>query len=132
MHKAHRALSSARLLLADGDTEGACNRAYYAMFDAAHAALLIADPALNPATTKTHRGLIAAFGEKLVKTGQMQPDLGRAINQVERVRLLADYTGEVIEEANAQWALDQAALLVDAIDHFLTQSGCRAGTGGTA
>ena len=33
MDKARRALASARLLLADGDNEGACNRAYYAMFD---------------------------------------------------------------------------------------------------
>jgi uncharacterized protein (UPF0332 family) len=38
--KASRALASAKLLLADGDFEGACNRAYYAMFDAAHALLL--------------------------------------------------------------------------------------------
>jgi uncharacterized protein (UPF0332 family) len=38
--KAERALASAHLLLADGDQEGACNRAYHAMFDAAHAALL--------------------------------------------------------------------------------------------
>ena len=42
MEKASRALSSARLLLGDGDAEGDCNRAYYAMFDAAHAALLFA------------------------------------------------------------------------------------------
>ncbi|WP_295439099.1 HEPN domain-containing protein [uncultured Thiodictyon sp.] len=37
--KARRALASARLLLADGDLDGACNRAYYAMFDAAQAAV---------------------------------------------------------------------------------------------
>lgn len=35
MQKADRALASARLLLDAGDTDGACNRAYYAMFDAA-------------------------------------------------------------------------------------------------
>lgn len=40
MQKADRALASARLLLDAGDTEGACNRAYYAMFDAARAALV--------------------------------------------------------------------------------------------
>jgi uncharacterized protein (UPF0332 family) len=39
MQKAARALDSARLLLDAGDTDGACNRAYYAMFDAARAAL---------------------------------------------------------------------------------------------
>ena len=38
MVKAKRAISSAKMLLDDGDIDGACNRAYYAMFDAAHAA----------------------------------------------------------------------------------------------
>lgn len=83
MGKARRAITSARLLLADNDGDGACNRAYYAMFDAAHAALLAADSDLNPATIKTHRGLIAAFGEHLVKTGRTSADLGRSLNQVE-------------------------------------------------
>lgn len=40
MTKASRAIASAKLLLADGDLDGACNRAYYAMFDAARAALI--------------------------------------------------------------------------------------------
>lgn len=35
MAKARTACASARLLLERGDTDGACNRAYYAMFDAA-------------------------------------------------------------------------------------------------
>lgn len=35
LNKAMRALVSARLLLDSGDVDGACNRAYYAMFDAA-------------------------------------------------------------------------------------------------
>ena len=68
MGKANRALASAKLLLESGDCEGACNRAYYAMFDAAHAALLSTSLTINVAVTKTHRGLIAAFGEHLVKT----------------------------------------------------------------
>ena len=45
--KARRASASAALLLDDGDINGACNRAYYAMFDATRAALLAAG-ALNP------------------------------------------------------------------------------------
>ncbi|WP_204848259.1 HEPN domain-containing protein [Rhodopila globiformis] len=40
MAKAARAAESARALLDRGDADGACNRAYYAMFDAARAALL--------------------------------------------------------------------------------------------
>ena len=40
MAKAETATASANALLALGDVDGACNRAYYAMFDAARAALL--------------------------------------------------------------------------------------------
>jgi HEPN domain len=40
MEKASRAVVSASLLLDAGDVERACNRAYYAMFDAARAALI--------------------------------------------------------------------------------------------
>lgn len=40
MSKARQAVKSAQVLLAEGDVDGACNRAYYAMFDAARAALL--------------------------------------------------------------------------------------------
>jgi uncharacterized protein (UPF0332 family) len=39
MRKAETALSSARRNLQAGDGDGACDRAYYAMFNAAHAAL---------------------------------------------------------------------------------------------
>lgn len=114
--KARRALASARLLLADGDPEGACNRAYYAMFDAAHAALLSAMPDFDIGTTKTHRGLIAAVGQHLVLTGRLPEELGRTINQVERARLLADYTGEGIAPAKAVWAIDQAARFLERIE----------------
>jgi uncharacterized protein (UPF0332 family) len=39
LDKADKAVASARLLLAADDTDGATNRAYYGMFDAAAAAL---------------------------------------------------------------------------------------------
>jgi uncharacterized protein (UPF0332 family) len=61
--KAERACASARLLCGASDAEGACNRAYYAMFDAARAALL----ASGAVAGKTHSGLMSAFSEHLVK-----------------------------------------------------------------
>lgn len=115
MAKAARALASAKLLLANSDLDGACNRAYYAMFDAAHAALLRSGAHINPAETRTHRGLIAAFGEHLIKPGHLSADLGKSFNQVERVRLLADYTGEEIDEDKTRWAVEQAAAFVEAV-----------------
>jgi uncharacterized protein (UPF0332 family) len=106
--KASRALTSAKLLLADGDIDGASNRAYYVMFDAAHAALLWSGAHINPAETKTHSGLIGAFGRHLVKTGRIAPDFGRSLNEVERIRRLADYTGDDISHEKATWAIQQA------------------------
>lgn len=41
MSMAARACASARVLFDLSDVDGACNRAYYAMFDAARAALLV-------------------------------------------------------------------------------------------
>jgi uncharacterized protein (UPF0332 family) len=123
MAKALRAQASAELLLADGDVEGACNRAYYAMFDAAHAAILHVDPEADLGQIRTHRGLIAAFGQRLVKTSMLDVTLGRSLNQVERLRLLSDYTGEAVEVDAARQALVQARDFVKSIAQFV--SSCR-------
>ena len=124
MQKADRALASARLLLDAGDTDGACNRAYYAMFDAARAALSGEDTA---ETTRTHGGLIAAFGLQLVKPGRLPKELGRMLNRAEEVRLLADYTGGSVEPAEAREALSQAEAFVNAVRGYLNRSGDAAG-----
>jgi uncharacterized protein (UPF0332 family) len=119
MAKAAQALSSARQLLAAGDSDGACNRAYYAMFDAAQAALLLNQQMDGQTPPKTHRGLIAAFGQQLVLTGLVASQLGSTLNQVERLRLLADYTGDPVGADDSAWAVDQADVFVEAIRALL-------------
>lgn len=118
MAKAAQAVESARLLLAAGDMVGACNRAYYAMFNAAHAALLWADAKTNPGITKTHSGLIAAVGQSLVKPGLLSIELGRSLNRMERMRLLADYTSEAIPADKAAQAVIEAELFLVAVRQF--------------
>lgn len=54
IRKAEQAAASARLLLDTGDLEGACNRAYYAMFDAAKAALLSVGTPEDTVEAKSH------------------------------------------------------------------------------
>lgn len=85
MRKAIRACASARALLDLNDVDGACSRAYYAMFDAARAALLAADHPDSQATAKTHSGLIAAFGSSLVKSGLVDKAYGRMLKRAEEV-----------------------------------------------
>jgi uncharacterized protein (UPF0332 family) len=108
MAKANRARASAKLLLDSGDVDGACNRACYAMFDAARAALLTTNAPVPAEVARTHSGLIAAFSLHLVKPGKVAIEHGRSLNKVEDLRLIADYRGDPVTLENAAWALEQA------------------------
>jgi uncharacterized protein (UPF0332 family) len=98
LERAERAVESAKSLLELDDRDGACNRAFYAVFDASCAALCGAGA--TPA--KTHRGLIAQFGAKLVQTGSLDRKLGRDLNWAEQTRLYADYTLAVVDRQTAE------------------------------
>ncbi len=120
MSKALRAVLSARLLLDAGDTDGACNRAYYAMFDAARAALLASQAPVEAEIARTHGGLITAFSLHLVKTGKVSVELGRALNRAQDIRLIADYQGAQVSSSHAEALVKQASTFVQALnDTFL-------------
>lgn len=116
MTKANRALASAHKLFQDNDSDGACNRAYYAMFDAARAALIASKAPVPPEIAKTHSGLIAAFSLHLVKPGLFPVELGRAFNRAEDLRLVADYKGDSISLEDALWAVQHAQTFLEQVD----------------
>lgn len=115
MAKADTACASARALLALDDVDGATNRAYYAMFDAARAALLVSGALADPQVVRTHSGLIAAFGRHLVKSGLVPSGLGKQLNRAHEVRLVADYKGQCVEPADARELVEQAEAFVAAM-----------------
>lgn len=121
MQKAERTLAAARLLFANNDTEGACNRAYYAMFDAAHAALWATGGQELGTVIKTHGGLVSIFSQELVKTGKVSVEHGRALGQVQKMRLLADYTTEPPAELDAQEVVVLAEAFVEAMRSLMAQ-----------
>ena len=110
--KAGRAAASARLLFDAGDVDGACNRAYYAMFDAARAALILSSAPVEAEVARTHGGLISAFSLHLVKSGRIPVELGRVLNRAEEIRLVADYRGDQVEVGQALWMVEQAERFV--------------------
>lgn len=116
MVKARRALASAQKLLQDNDGDGACNRAYYAMFDAARAALIASKAPVPPEIAKTHSGLISAFSLHLVKPNLFPVELGRSLNKAEDLRLIADYKGDSINAEEAIWVVQQAQAFVEKVD----------------
>lgn len=115
LEKAERALEEARTMLRINSPEGACNRAYYAMFDAAHAALFAAGCRPAQGIFKTHHGLIAEFGLQLVQTGKIDPALGRSINRVQEIRLVADYSADPPPLDDATSAVEKAERFVAAM-----------------
>lgn len=126
MAKARTACESARALLDREDTDGACNRAYYAMFDAARAALLARKAEVSLNVGKTHSGVLTAFSQHLVKDGPVPREIGRLLKQAEEIRIIADYSGDSISQ-------DDARRLVEAAETFVTtlaalpelERGCR-------
>lgn len=113
--KSLRAARSARVLLELGDVDGACNRAYYAMFDAARAALLTHDPTTDPESVRTHRGLLRTFSDELVKPGRVSVELGRTLRRAESIRLVADYRSDSVELSDASRLVDEADVFVSTL-----------------
>jgi uncharacterized protein (UPF0332 family) len=87
------------------------------MFYASRAALLLAGQP-EAAMAKTHSGMITAFGEHLVKSGKIDAAHGRAFAQVERERLVADYTGDGVAADAAALALARAETFVRAVQDW--------------
>lgn len=119
MSKAVQAAASAKVLVDTGDADGACNRAYYAMFDAARAALLSSGHDVG----RTHKGVLNAFSEHLVRNGPLPKEMGRLLKQAETRRYVADYEGDPVELTDAWEMVGQATTFVAAMQsQFMPQN----------
>lgn len=84
VRKSERALKVARLALNAGDNDSAVSRSYYSMFDIARAALLRAG-VTEDKLPRTHSGVIEAFRNHAVESGQIDRQLAAQLSRtVER------------------------------------------------
>ncbi len=120
--KANKALASARLLLNAGDSDGACNRAYYAMFDAAIAALVWVGAATADKPPRTHNGLLGAFGLHLVQTGELSVEFGRSLNRLQELRRTGDYLSAPVPTDRTERAVQEAETFVTGVHQPLARS----------
>lgn len=84
--KADRFIQSASLLAAEGDFDSAASRLYYAMFFTASALLESLDLSFS-----SHRATISAFGQRVTKTGKLDPRFHKALLDAFSKRQLGDY-----------------------------------------
>jgi uncharacterized protein (UPF0332 family) len=118
--KAQVAARSARLLLEAGDTSGAINRAYYAMFSAARAALASIRSSL--ALSKHHGTIFRRVQKHLVQERGLDPSLGRAfLSRQSGARRVADYGDRQVDTETARKAVGDMASFLAAIEPLLAK-----------
>jgi uncharacterized protein (UPF0332 family) len=110
--RARQAAQSARTLLESGDPNGAVDRAHYAMFHAAHAAL--EHRGIEIASAK-HGILVARFGEHPGEDWRSATALGTSLNRTLELRQKADYGSGDGSYANAERSLREAEAFVAAV-----------------
>lgn len=84
------------------------------MFNAARAALVAVDQERLSAS-KTHAGVISAFGQFVVTPGLVDRSIASLMGKEAHRRLVADYQGIPIPDDEAKEAVTDAELFVDAI-----------------
>lgn len=70
---------------------------------------------------KTHGGLVAAFGQGLVKTGRLDPEQGLALARALKTRLLANYTMETPDAGEAGETIALAEDFLKAVMAFIAK-----------
>lgn len=113
--KARRALQTARINLDEDDPEAASNRAYYAAYYAATAALLEVGE-----TPKTHSGTHRRFHLHYVASGLLPKHLGHNLDHAFDFRLRADYeTYAIFDKMAVSNLIADVTKLVDAVESLL-------------
>lgn len=113
--KAQDALRAAQLLLHHGQPNSVANRAYYAAFHAARAALIRFN--ISAASRRwPHDALQSAFSQ-LIRSKKLEPaHLKGHLPEMLAVRELADYGLEMVSSRVAKDAVRRAAELVAAVE----------------
>jgi uncharacterized protein (UPF0332 family) len=114
---ARSAAREAHMLL-DGELpRGAISRAYYAMFDAAQAALAAIDESLTEA--KTHRAILNRFSKHVVKERGMSVELTQILYRASELRMTADYGSDAPDLETARHVVAGMDRFLDAVSAFL-------------
>ena len=107
-------LEAARHLAAGGFAGQAASRAYYAALHGAEAALLSLDE-----TRSKHSGVIAAFGQLVVRAGGVDAETARALRSLFERRNEADDAGAPLSGEIAAAAIADAERFVAAVESWL-------------
>ena len=118
MDRARRSLRSARNILDDGDHDFAVSRAYFG--DVLRGER---DVAFSEYPARQHSGVIAAFGQCMVKTGRFPVEHHVALQTAFSSRGAGDYGGVFPDREEAERRLQEANAFVEAVADFFRNEG---------
>ncbi|HVP04580.1 MAG TPA: HEPN domain-containing protein [Dehalococcoidia bacterium] len=122
IRKARESLASARADVRAKRHNSAANRAYYAAFQAAVAALLRADIRPAERTLWQHRFVLSQFSGTLVRRRKRLPsDLPARMAELLRLRLAADYGPDQVTARDAARSLRHSTRIVEGVERMTQQ-----------
>lgn len=116
LQQARESLMEAKTLREANLLRGSVNRAYYAMFYAVLALMI-----LRQETTSKHTGVIAFFDREFVKTGILSRELSKSLHIAFQKRQENDY-GDIVlvDNAEADQSILDANAFVQGVENFLS------------
>ena len=117
LEKAENDLRDARKNFAEEMFETAANRAYYAIFHAARAVLI-----LDGQDYRRHAGVISFFRRDYIKTGILDESLSEILKNAFELRTESDYSDFfIISKSEIEKQIEDAAFFVGEIEKYLQQ-----------
>ncbi len=112
---AHERLTTAKAMLELGDYKASENRLYYAIFSAMRAVL-----ALDGFDSKKHSGIIARFRQSYIKTGILDMEMSKIIDDLEVIREDSDYDDfYIILKEDVEIQAKRAEYFVSEVESYL-------------
>lgn len=117
--RAHDKLAVAKAVLAAGYPADAVSPAYYAVFHAAEAALLVEGD-----EPRSHEGLKSLFGLRFVKTGRLPEEMASILRELKDERESSDYSiFPAITAEEGERAVASAGRFIATLEAFLHDRG---------
>lgn len=116
--KAERSFDASESLLADGHADFAASKAYYGCFYIAEALLLSEGQSYS-----RHSQVVAQFGRRFAKTGEMDRSYHRLLIEAFELRQTADYSAsaKAVSEQDAEHTLREGRGFLAAAREYLIQ-----------
>ncbi len=112
---AHERLTTAKAMLELGDYKASANRLYYAIFSAMRAVL-----ALDGFDSKKHSGIIARFRQSYIKTGILDTEMSKIIDDLEVIREDSDYDDfYIILKEDVEIQAKRAEYFISEVESYL-------------